>query len=337
MGRARGLTDAEKAKIVKDMAKGTPIKDIAASVGRHVDTVKRYLADPSPRKKRKDSGVLKIASTRDLRNVKRIISKKPGLTSKEIFNQANLPEISKTTRCRLLRDMGKSVTAEKRPPLSARHKDSRLKWARDHMKTNMQMVLFTDETRATLDGPDGWGKGWVANGQERHTRLRRQQGGGGVMIWAGIIGDELVGPVRVPDGVKITSQAYCKLLESVLLPWLDDVPLAKLNRLIFQHDNAPSHSAKATQAFLSSIGFKGNRLMVWPACSPDLNPIENLWGLLKQTIYKDGTQYTSKEDLWNAIRTSASTIPRSEIKKLTESVDKRIELVLQKKGSYVNY
>lgn len=337
MGRARGLTDAEKAKIVKYMAKRTPIKDIAASIGRHVDTVKRYLADPSPRKKRSDSGVLKTASTRDLRNVKRLMSKTPGLTSKEIFNQANLPEVSKTTRCRLLRIMGKSVAAEKRPPLSARHKDSRLKWARVHMKTNMQMVLFTDESRATLDGPDGWGKGWVANGQERHTRLRRQQGGGGVMIWAGIIGDELVGPVRVPDGVKITSQAYCQLLDSVLLPWLDDVPLAMRNRLIFQHDNAPSHSAKATQAFLASMGFKGNRLMVWPACSPDLNPIENLWGLLKQAIYKDGTQYTSKEDLWNAIKTSASTIPRSEIKKLTESVDKRIELVLQKKGSYVKY
>ena len=53
------------------------------------------------------------------------------------------------------------------------------------MKTDIKMVLFTDETRATLDGPNGWGKGWDGNGQERHTHFRRQQGGGGVMIWAG--------------------------------------------------------------------------------------------------------------------------------------------------------
>ena len=77
------------------------------------------------------------------------------------------------------------------------------------------------------------------------------------MIWAGIIGDELVGPVRVSEVVKITSTPYCQLLESALLPWLEDVHLLKRCKLIFQHDNVPSHSAKATQAFLSSIRFDG--------------------------------------------------------------------------------
>ena len=106
------------------------------------------------------------------------------------------------------------------------------------MKTDMKMVSFTDETRTTLDGPDGWGRGWVGNGQECHTRFRRQQGIGGVMIWAGIIGDELVGPVRVSEGVKIPFTAYCQLLESALLPWLENVPLLKRCKLIFQQDNA---------------------------------------------------------------------------------------------------
>ena len=82
------------------------------------------------------------------------------------------------------------------------------------------------------------------------------------MIWEGIIGDELFGPVRVPESVKVTSVAYYQLLESALLPWLKDVPLLKRCKLIFQQDNAPSHSAKATQAFLLSIGFEGDRLMV---------------------------------------------------------------------------
>ena len=45
-------------------------------------------------------------------------------------------------------------------------------------------ALFTDETRATLDGPDGWANGWVYFGDERHRRLMRQQQGGRVIIWA---------------------------------------------------------------------------------------------------------------------------------------------------------
>ena len=48
-------------------------------------------------------------------------------------------------------------------------------------------VLFTDESRATLDGPDGWMSGWLLNGTTPQSKIRRQQGGGGVMIWAGII------------------------------------------------------------------------------------------------------------------------------------------------------
>lgn len=315
MGRAKGLTDDEKANIIKNIAKGKDANDIAILLGRHVDTVKRFLADPSPRKKRSDSGALKAVTTRELRLVKRQLIKKPGQTSNTIFKETSLPEVSKSTIGQLLKNLANNVTPEKQLPLSPRHKESRLQWARKYMKTDMKMVLFTDETRATLDGPDRWGKGWVATGQQRHNRFRRQQGGGGVMIWAGIIGGELVGPIRVPEGVKITSAAYCQLLESALLPWLDDVPFSKRCKLIFQHDNAPSHSAKPTQAFLSSIGIEGDRLMDWPACSPDLNPIENFWGIIKQAIYPNGKQYSSKDDLWNAIKTAANNVRHSEIKK----------------------
>ena len=77
--------------------------------------------------------------------------------------------------------------------------------------------------------------------------------------------------------------------------------------------------------------------MEWPACSPDLNPIENFWGILKQAIYHNGKQYSPKEDLWNAIKAAADNVRPSEIKKLTEFVDTRIVMVLQKQGSYINY
>ena len=61
-----------------------------------------------------------------------------------------------------------------------------LQWAQKYMKTNFQTVWFTDECRATLDGPDGWSSGQLVDGHYVPIRLRRQQGGSGVMFWAGI-------------------------------------------------------------------------------------------------------------------------------------------------------
>ena len=162
------------------------------------------------------------------------------------------------------------------------------------MNSEMKYVLFTDETLATLDGPDRWAKGWVINGDQAPVRRRRQQeGGGGVMIWAGIIGDELIGPVCVPQGVKLTSATYCQSLKNVLKEWLEEVPLSRLKKVVFIHDNAPCHVAKATIQCLQGFGFKDETLMVWPPNSPDINPIENLWEIIKQRIYVDGKLFSS--------------------------------------------
>ena len=82
------------------------------------------------------------------------------------------------------------------------------------------------------------------------------------MFWAGIIGDELFGPFRVPEGVKLTSKSHTAFLNEHLTTWLDDLPLAQLLNLIFMHYNAPSHVAKATKAFLGSICITGDNLMI---------------------------------------------------------------------------
>ncbi|CAB3995023.1 Hypothetical predicted protein [Paramuricea clavata] len=181
---------------------------------------------------------------------------------------------------------------------------------------------FTDELRASLDGPDCWAKGWVFNGDNCFNRMRHQQGGGGVIIWGRIIGNTIIGPFHVPEGLKLSSATYCPFPKNSLEPWLDNLPLATMKKTIFMHDNAVSHAAKATTQFLHSLGFV-NDLMVCPPNSPDLNPIENLWSIIKCHVYLNGKQYSSK-DMWMAIKESAATIPKSTIKKLTDSVNDRL-------------
>lgn len=336
MGHAKDLTDEEKQTIIKETAKKTSWASIARILGRHVRTVQRFLNDPSPRKTRSDKDQLKAVNTRDIRRIKREVFKKPGSTSNAIFKKSGLNEVPKTTRNRILKTIAKVKSPEKRPPLTQRHMLLRVEWARSYMKQDMKCVLFTDETRATLDGPDGWSKGWVGFEGKLHHRFRRQQGGGGVMMWAGIVNNELVGPIMVREGVKINSVNYCALLDECLVPWLDDQNLNRRKKLVFMQDNAPSHSARATKEYLASLGLKTQNLMVWPPNSPDLNPIENLWSIIKRKVYSDGKQFSSKAELWEALQVAARSIDGTTIENLTNSVNERIFEVIKRNGRFIN-
>ena len=101
---------------------------------------------------------------------------------------------------------------------------------------------------------------------------------------------------------RIDSEEYTGILDATLVPF---IKRRRRQQLTFQQDNAPAHKARDTTDFLES---KNIPVLSWPACSPDLNPIENLWGVLVSKVYADGRQYDSVQQLklgieraWNAM------------------------------------
>ena len=264
MGRKSDLKPEEKKKITQLLNQGKTSLDISKIIHRDHRTVKSYIANSSKVRQRSDKGMFRKISRREISSIKRAVAKNPHSTSFKIFDEAGVPTRSRAGRCRILKSIGKVMKPIVTPSLKARHKLARLQWA----KTNFEHVLFTDESRATLDGPDGWMSGWLLNGTKPQSRIKRQQGGGGVMIWAGIINDAIVGPFAVPDGVKMNAKSYVEFLKKNFLPWYRKQRLALKRKMIFMHDNTPSHAARYTCDAMSKFGFSDGRVMLWPAYSP---------------------------------------------------------------------
>lgn len=71
-----------------------------------------------------------------------------------------------------------------------------------------------------------------------------QQGGGGVMFWAAIVGEKLAGPFPVPEGVKMNSEACVEFFTQNFFPWSRAQNRAFKMKCVFMHDNDPAHASR---------------------------------------------------------------------------------------------
>ena len=81
---------------------------------------------------------------------------------------------------------------------------------------------------------------------------------------------------------------------------------------IFQQDKAAIHNALITNKYLPDQKI---RLLDHPACSPDLNPTENLWRLIVAKVYEGGQQYSAISELKNVILDAWQKIPLVQLQK----------------------
>lgn len=59
----------------------------------------------------------------------------------------------------------------------------------------------------------------------------------------------------------------------------------------------------------------GEEITQWPPATPDLNLIKNLWSFVQMKLYEGVKKYNSKEDIWEAIKTTFAEIEPAEVKK----------------------
>ncbi|GFX74719.1 transposable element Tc1 transposase [Trichonephila clavipes] len=127
-----------------------------------------------------------------------------------------------------------------------------------------------------------------------------------------------------------TSQRYIsKVLESVVLPYLQG-----LAKDIFQQDNVQPHVARIVQRFFINHQIE---LLPWPACSPDLSPIENMWSMVAQRLTQITSPATTSDQHWQCVEVAWSAVPQEHIQRLFESMLRRVARVISNNGSYSGY
>jgi transposase len=273
-------------------------------------------------------------------------------TLKELHNTTNIGISIQTIR-RRLREAGiRKWRAKKRPLLTKKQAVRRYRWAKKYRRFNRNdfaLVLFSDESLIKKNSDNHIE--WVFRRQNKAEtyaakNIQGKKKGAGLsqMLWGCFIGNKL-GPLIFIDGT-INKMSYIQVLEQNLLPFIDLLHENSIHNIVFQQDNASPHSAPATQNWLKVAAKQhGFTIMDFPPNSPDLNPIEHIWRILKAELYRQypdtmylaGSGKAVRKELCNRLNKIWWDIGEDVLNRLIDSMPDRVQAVLKAKGWYTKY
>lgn len=330
MPRGSSISERDLGKIELLHKQGKSLREIGNEVGHSYSGVK-HVVDNLGKERKTHRGRKRKLSDRDERKICRAASNK--VTSCAKIKAEGDYEVSTRTINRVLKRCD-HVNYEKKltkPPISIKNKGVRIEYAHDHMtwKEEWKKVFWSDEKKFNLDGPDGLAYYWHDLRKDKLIFSKRQQGGGSVMIWSGF-GWLDKAPIHVCQG-SMTSKTYIELLKSSMLPIIERCSGEDYR---FMQDNATIHRADLTMQFFEE---KGIDLLVAPANSPDLNPIENVWGLLARRVYANGRQFSNVRSLKMAIEDCWAAFTNTDLQPFILSMPDRIFEVISNHGGNTKY
>ena len=205
---------------------------------------------------------------------------------------------------------------------------------KDWTVEDWKQVIWSDKTKINCIGSDSKRWAWKKAGEGLSDRLvggTVKFGGGSLVMW-GCMTWEGVWMACKMDG-KMDTDLSIQILEEKLQQTLDYYGKTP-DDIIFQQDNDPKHTSRRAKQWFVDHGFEA---MVWPAQSPDLNPIEHLWFLLKKRLAEYPEPPKGITEPWEHIQAEWEKIEVVKCQELIESMPRRVQEVIKAKGGYTSY
>lgn len=267
------------------------LREIAGVVGTSVKVVRSIKArlnsglSSSP-KRLGHSGRKAKVTPRAKRALVLECKKNRRLTSKQLQGYLEQQDINVSTSCvrrHLIQSGLKACRPRKKPLLTEVQREKRLAWGiahKDWTEADWCNVCFSDEsTFEILDDKTQYVRRFPGEEYSPQCLVKTVKHPVSVMVWS-MISSKGVGRLHIVEG-RMNQQQYISVLKQKMLPEFRKI-FAEGNG-VFQQDSAPCHVAHSVIRFL-----RDNNVTVlpWPGSSPDMNPIENLWMIVKKRLAK---------------------------------------------------
>ena len=168
---------------------------------------------------------------------------------------------------------------------------------------------------------------WFCDGGSQLYRNRNYRNG--IMCW-GCVGFYGPGELVEVDGA-INSERYIEVLRENLRQSVENI-FGDEQFFILQQDNAPAHTARRTARWLEDEDIT---VMNWPAYSPDLNIIENVWSYIITKLRENPPN--DLDQLRQCVFHHWANLPEDYLRKLFNSLPRRVQALINSRGYPLKY
>lgn len=216
------------------------------------------------------------------------------------------------------------------------NKEQRVGFALEYLREGFDFwnnVVFTDEKvfQSYYNGRVRVYRPPNCRFDERYTHNVTASGRFSVNVW-GWMSVQGLGQCTKING-RFNAGAYVDILENIMVPSVRAI--FPENNFVYQHDNCPVHTAGIVTDWMQQ---RDIQTLPWPSRSPDLNPIENVWGLIVKKVNRTNNfRPENVEELWARIQEAWNELTPDYTRAIINTMPRRLNDVIQKNGAFTKY